>query len=95
MKRGQVYFDLSFADSACTLPVVTTLVYLGETGDLGGGVQHEFLELDQLIVAQSQLNVRLLDVAQVGDLLRVQDLTHAVSKSAGHVSEEWLEALGL
>jgi len=94
MERGEIWFDLSFADAACSVPIVTTLVFLGEVTVVDGKELAEFLEVFEVPSEDSQFNVRMLDADQTCRLLNSEQLGLSLGALIKVVPERWLDKLG-
>lgn len=66
---GHIFFELSFADKDFQLPLIRTLVYLGEGewSDPGDGLA--FLLVSDCHSESNQKNIVLLDESQANELL--------------------------
>ncbi|MBX3711827.1 MAG: hypothetical protein KF800_07700 [Lysobacter sp.] len=84
---GHIFFELSFADKDFQLPLIRTLVYLGEGEWSDPGDGSPFLLVSGCHPDSNQKNILLLDESQANELLdhsglaaRLKSLTRRIEQ---------------
>lgn len=96
MARGDVLFDLGFADEELSVPIVMTLVDLGSEAFVEEESTRDFLIVDSMLgPAAGDLKAVGLTQSQVGELLTASQLADRIRGLRPVVEPRLLDDMGL
>jgi hypothetical protein len=96
MARGDVLFDVGFADDDFSVPMVMTLVDLDSTEVVGGDTKRVYLFVGSALEAHpEERSLVALTDSQVSDLMTAEQLANKIQGMRPFVSPKVLDDLGL